>query len=98
MKLHRKQLMKGDDTMAQVSFRIDDNIKAKAESACAAMGMTMSAAINIFLTKVANERRIPFEVSADPFYSDEHIEMLERRIADMKAGRNMHEHELIEVE
>lgn len=98
MKLHRKQLMKGDDTMAQVSFRIDDNIKAKAESACAAMGMTMSAAINIFLTKVANERRIPFEVSADPFYSDEHIEMLERRIADMKAGRNMHEHDLIEVE
>ena len=98
MKLHRKQLMKGDDTMAQVSFRIDDNIKAKAESACAAMGMTMSAAINIFLTKVANERRIPFEISADPFYSDEHIEMLERRIADMKAGRNMHEHDLIEVE
>ena len=98
MKLHRKQLMKGDDTMAQVSFRIDDNIKAKAESACAAMGITMSAAINIFLTKVANERRIPFEVSADPFYSDEHIEMLERRIADMKAGRNMHEHDLIEVE
>lgn len=98
MKLHRKQLMKGDDTMAQVSFRIDDNTKAKAESACAAMGMTMSAAINIFLTKVANERRIPFEVSADPFYSDEHIEMLERRIADMKAGRNMHEHDLIEVE
>ena len=80
MKLHRKQLMKGDDTMAQVSFRIDDNTKAKAESACAAMGMTMSAAINIFLTKVANERRIPFEVSADPFYSDEHIEMLEKSI------------------
>ena len=90
--------MKGDDTMAQVSFRIDDNIKAKAESACAAMGMTMSAAINIFLTKVANERRIPFEVSADPFYSDEYIEILERRIADMKAGRNMKEHDLIEVE
>ena len=90
--------MKGDDTMAQVSFRIDDNIKAKAESACAAMGMTMSAAINIFLTKVANERRIPFEVSADSFCSDEYIEMLERRIADMKAGRNMHEHDLIEVE
>ena len=41
--------MKGDDTMAQVSFRIDDNIKAKAESACAAMGITMSAAINIYV-------------------------------------------------
>lgn len=84
--------------MAQVSFRIDDNLKSKAEKACADMGMTMSAAINIFLTKVANERRIPFEVSADPFYSDEHLAMLERRIADVKAGRNVHEHDLIEVE
>ena len=84
--------------MAQVSFRIDDTIKTKAEKACADMGMTMSSAISIFLTKVANERRIPFEVSADPFYSEDHIEMLERRIADMKAGRNMHEHDLIEVE
>lgn len=84
--------------MAQVSFRIDDNLKSKAEKACADMGMTMSAAINIFLTKVANERRIPFEVSADPFYSNEHLAMLERRIADVKAGRNVHEHDLIEVE
>ena len=84
--------------MAQVSFRVDDTIKAKAENACNAMGITMSAAINIFLTKVANERRIPFEVSADPFFSEEHIAMLERRIADMKAGRNMKEHDLIEVE
>ncbi|MDO4720520.1 MAG: type II toxin-antitoxin system RelB/DinJ family antitoxin [Peptostreptococcaceae bacterium] len=84
--------------MAQVNFRIDDAIKAKAESACTAMGLTMSAAINIFLTKVANERRIPFEVSVDPFYSEEHIALLERRIADMKAGRNTFEHELIEVE
>ncbi len=84
--------------MAQVSFRIDEDLKRRAERACADMGMTMSAAINIFLTKVANERRIPFEVSADPFYNDDHIAMLERRIADMKAGRNVHEHDLIEVE
>ena len=83
--------------MAQVNFRVDDTIKAKAESACTAMGLTMSAAVNIFLTKVANERRIPFEVAADPFYSDEHIAMLERRIADMKAERNVQEHELIEA-
>jgi DNA-damage-inducible protein J len=83
--------------MAQVNFRVDDTVKARAEDACAAMGLTMSSAINIFLTKVANERRIPFEVSADPFYSDEHIAMLERRAADMRQGKNVHEHELIEV-
>jgi DNA-damage-inducible protein J len=72
--------------------------RQKPESACAAMGMTMSDAINNFLTKVANERRIPFKISKDSFYSDEHIEMLEKRIADMKAGSNMQEHDLIEVE
>lgn len=84
--------------MAQVSFRIDDTVKAKAERACSDMGLTMSSAISIFLTRVGNERRIPFEVSADPFYSAENMAELERRIADAKAGRNMHEHELIEVD
>lgn len=83
--------------MAQVNFRVDDNIKAKAENACAAMGLTMTSAINIFLAKVANERRIPFEVSADPFYSEEHIAILEKRAADMKAKKNVSEHDLIEV-
>ena len=82
--------------MAQVNFRVDDNIKAKAENACAAMGLTMTSAINIFLTKVANERRIPFEVSADPFYSEEHIAILEKRAADMKSKKNVSEHDLIE--
>ena len=84
--------------MAQVNFRVDDSIKERAESACTGMGLTMSSAINIFLTKVANEKRIPFEVSVDPFYSEEHIAMLERRIADMKAGKKVHEHELLEAE
>lgn len=84
--------------MAQVSFRIDDGVKTKAENACAAMGITMSAAISIFLTKVANEKRIPFEVSVDPFYNEEHIAMLEKRIAEMKAGNNMHEHDIIEAD
>lgn len=83
--------------MAQVNFRVDDNIKEKAENACAAMGLTMTSAINIFLTKVANERRIPFEISADPFYSEEHIAILEKRAADMKAKKNVSEHDLIEV-
>ena len=84
--------------MAQVSFRVDDMIKSKAESACTAMGLTMSSAINIFLTKVANERRIPFEISADPFYSEENIAEVERRIANIRSGKStLKEHDLIEV-
>lgn len=73
--------------MAQVNFRIDDTIKAKAESVCTAMGLTMSTAINIFLTKLANEQRIPFEVAIDPFYSDENMARLRKSIADLNAGK-----------
>ena len=79
--------MKGDDFMAQVNFRIDDTIKAKAESVCSAMGLTMSTAINIFLTKLANEQRIPFEVAIDPFYSNENMARLRKSIADLNAGK-----------
>ena len=83
--------------MAQVNFRVDDNVKSKAEKACADMGISMTAAINIFLVKLGNERRIPFEVSADPFYSKDNIEELERRIAYLKAGiTELKEHDLIE--
>lgn len=73
--------------MAQVNFRVDDAIKAKAESACTAMGLTMSSAINIFLTKLANEKRIPFEVCVDPFYSDENMARLKKSIDGLNAGK-----------
>lgn len=73
--------------MAQVNFRVDDTIKAKAEKACSAMGLTMSVALNIFLTKLANEQRIPFEVAVDPFYSEENIARLKKSIADLDAGK-----------
>ncbi|AVM70426.1 antitoxin [Lachnospiraceae bacterium oral taxon 500] len=41
---------------------------------------------------------MPFEITADPFYSSENTAVLDRRIADIKAGRNISEHELIEAE
>ncbi len=73
--------------MAQVNFRVDDTVKAKAENACAAMGLSMSTAITIFLTKLGNEQRIPFEVSVDPFYSEENMARLRKSIADLDAGK-----------
>lgn len=78
--------------MAQVNLRVDDTIKAKAERACTAMGLNMSTAINIFLTKLANEQRIPFEVSVDPFYSEENMTRLRKSIAQLDANNGtLHE-------
>ena len=85
--------------MTQVNFRIDDEIKANAEKALNDMGLTMSAAITMFLVKVGRERRIPFEITADPFYSAENIAELERRIESIKNGTStLKEHDLIEVD
>ena len=59
--------------MAQISLRVDDEVKRSAERTLDEIGLSMSAAINIFLKTVIRENRIPFELSADPFYSSENI-------------------------
>ena len=85
--------------MTQVNFRIEDDIKANAESALNDMGLNMSTAITMFLVKVGRERRIPFEINADPFYSSENMAELERRVESVKNGTSvLKEHELIEVD
>ena len=83
--------------MAQLSMRVDDNVKKKAEMACEALGLTMTAAINLYLVKLGNEMRIPFEVSVDPFYSAENQRALEKSIQQLNAGKGK-QHDLIEVE
>ena len=60
--------MKGGELVAQanISIRVDKETKALAEQVCKELGLSMSAAICIFLKKMGRERRIPFEVSASP--------------------------------
>jgi len=86
--------------MAQsmVNFRMDTELKKGMEQTCKAMGMSMTTAFIIFATKVSREQRIPFEVAVDPFYSEENMNRLRTAIKDANAGRNMTEHELIEVD
>lgn len=85
--------------MAQISLRVDDELKRGAERTLNDIGLSMSTAINIFLKTVVRENRIPFELSADPFYSKENMEELERRVNDIRSGKSiLKEHELIEVE
>ena len=85
--------------MAQISLRVDDDVKRNAERTLNDIGLSMSTAINIFLKTVVRENRIPFELSADPFYSKENMAELERRVTDIQSGKStLKEHELIKVE
>lgn len=85
--------------MAQVmiNFRIDENIKKEMVKICREMGMSMTTAFTIFATKVTKEKRIPFEITADPFYSESNMKYLEKVITDIKSGKaKLVEHDLIE--
>ena len=83
--------------VVNVNFKLDADIKKSMEEACSEMGISMSAAFKIFAKKVGREQRIPFEVSADPFYSESNIRYLEEKMEEYKAGKlKFAEHELLE--
>ena len=80
--------------MAQVmvNFRLDETVKKRMELACKEMGISMTNAFSVFATKVANEKRIPFEIAVDPFYSEENMSRLRKSIAQMEEhGGTVHE-------
>lgn len=80
-----------------VNFRMDEDVKKSMEQACSELGLSMSAAFTIFAKKVGREKRIPFEVSVDPFYSESNLAHLRRGIIALNAGQGI-EGEPIEVD
>ncbi len=74
--------------MAQtlINFRIDESTKKQLEQVCNELGMTMSTALNIFIKKVIREKRIPFDVSIDPFYSESNMKAISESIKQLEKG------------
>ena len=82
---------------AMVNFRMDEELKKNMEQTCKEMGTTMTAAFTMFATKVSREKRIPFEITADPFYSESNIRYLNSVISDIESGKSkLQEHDLTE--
>ena len=89
--------------MAQtnVNIRMDAELKRQFEKFCSDVGMSMTTAFCVFAKMAVRERKIPFEIKADtdPFYDEENIKLLEKRIEDIETGRSVFkEHKLIEEE
>lgn len=85
--------------MAQtnVNIRMDENLKKQFDEFCSNIGMSMTTAICVFAKTAVKEQRIPFEITADPFYSSVNIKRLEKAVKDLEKGKGK-KHELIEVE
>ena len=47
---------------SMLHIRVDDDVKAQATEALAAMGLTMSDAVRIFLKRVVNDQAFPLEL------------------------------------
>lgn len=75
--------------MAQtlVNVRMDEEVKRSMEETCKELGITMSTAFNIFARKMSREKRIPFEVSIDPFYSENNIKAIKESIKQLEEGK-----------
>lgn len=84
-------------SQSMVNFRMDSDLKGNMEDVCRDLGMSMTAAFTIFAKKMTREKRIPFDVSIDPFYSDENMAYLKKVIKKIESGEAvLEEHDLIE--
>ncbi|WP_296326188.1 type II toxin-antitoxin system RelB/DinJ family antitoxin [Treponema sp. UBA3813] len=81
--------------MATMSIRTNDERKYSFEGFCESIGITVTAAVNMFMAACLRESRIPFEVRADPFWSEENQERLRESIKQFDEGK-FSQHDLIE--
>ena len=72
--------------MAQtnVNIRMDENLKQQFDCLCNELGLTMTAAVNIFAKAMVRRQGIPFEISLDV----PNAETL-AAIEDVNSGKNL---------
>jgi DNA-damage-inducible protein J len=56
----RKNIM--TDTTTMVHVRVNEKVKVQATKALTAMGLSVSDAVRVFLTRIAADKQLPFEL------------------------------------
>ncbi|WP_301860462.1 type II toxin-antitoxin system RelB/DinJ family antitoxin [uncultured Megasphaera sp.] len=75
-----------------ISVRMDPVLKKDFDAVCNELGLSMTTAITMLAKKMSREKRLPFDVSIDPFYSEENTARLRKSIAQMETtGGTIHE-------
>ncbi len=82
-----------------ITIRMDEDLKKQAETLFNEIGMNMTTAFTVFAKAAVRQQKIPFEIAADPFYSETNMNRLKKAVADIKSGKaKLTEHELIEAD
>ncbi len=83
---------------ATLNLRINQDVKHNAETVLSALGLSMTAAITIYLKQIALKGAIPFELSlnkgpnhlnTDLMTADEIRSFLDKGIEDIENGKSM---------
>jgi len=74
-------------SMKLVNIRMDEDLKREMEIVCNDLGINITTAFTIFAKKLTREKRIPFSVSIDPFYSTENIKALQESVSQVNDGK-----------
>ncbi len=74
-----------------INIRIDKELKEHAEAFFADLGVSMTAAFNIFIRQSLRQGKIPFEIigSVDPFYSAGNMRALEQSASELREGKTI---------
>ena len=84
--------------LSTLTARIDEKDKIGFDAFCSSVGLTSSAAINMYVKAVLRERRIPFEIrQEDPFFTAANQEYVLKSVDELRAGKGS-VHELIETD
>ena len=87
-------------TTLERTFTLDRDLTRRAERKLHRYGRTLDAAFAYIMTAVVSTRGEPKfvrEQDIDPFFQEPHPTHLRTAIADMAAGRNIVEHDLIKA-
>ena len=82
--------------LSTITARVDELDKINFDSFCSSVGLTSSAAINIYVKTVLREKRIPFEIKQeDPFFDPVNQAYILQSVKELRQGKGT-AHELIE--
>lgn len=81
--------------MANLQVKLDDSLRDDAQTVAAQLGLDLPSAVRMFLVQMVRQNGLPFQASADPFYSPANQHYLKNVIAEIENGGKLERHELI---
>lgn len=75
---------------------MDPELKHEAENLLDDMGLNFSVWITLATKALVNQKKIPFEVKASPFYDQSNVDELKKRFKEYKKEKGVSSHDLLE--